>query len=109
MQGWTLTNGEIKNNNPEEELLWKCFNFIFSSKSKKQSTYKYAFLRSIIENLYSVNNELGLSYDQIFLTFTRIYWALVINHRLSQTDRSHDYTVVEKIMYQIQQKYSVPV
>ncbi|GEM_PF-5837894 len=51
MQGWSLTKGEILNYSPDEEQLWKCFGFIFSSKAKKQSTYKYGFLRSIIENL----------------------------------------------------------
>lgn len=108
MKGWTLTSGDIQNHNPDEEALWKCFGFIFSSKSKKQSTYKYGFLRSIIENLYCADEEHKLSYDQLFMTFTRVYWVLVINHRLSQTDKSHAFSAVEKIMYQIQQKYKIP-
>lgn len=108
MEGWKLSNGNILNDCPDEERLWQCFGFIFSSKSKKQSTYKYGFLRSLLENLYIVDDELTLTYDQVFLTFTRIYWKLVINHRLSQTDRSHEYSAVEKIMYQVQQEHSIP-
>ena len=42
------------------------------------------------------------------MIFTRIYWVLVVKHQLSQTDNSHKFSAVEKIMYGVQQKYSIP-
>lgn len=35
MSGHTLTKGDILNHNPDGEMLWKCFGFIFSTKSKE--------------------------------------------------------------------------
>lgn len=90
----------------------KCYGNVlvlfFLPNLKKQSSYKYGFLRSLLENLYSVDGDLRLTYDQIFETFTRVYWVLVIKHQLSQTDSSHKFSAVERIMYEAQKKHSIP-
>jgi hypothetical protein len=72
MQGWKLTEGNITNSHPTEIEIWRCFNYIFSSKSKNVASYKFGLIRALVDNLYNTNADLVLSYDQIYDTFCRI-------------------------------------
>lgn len=106
--GWSLQIGEIKEHYLTEQQIWQMFNVFFSSKSKNTTTYKFGLIKSIIENLYNVNENLELSYDLLFESFTKIYWNLVIHHHLRQGNHSVKSSEVEKVLTNFREKYGIP-
>ena len=108
MQGWSLPNGKITKIDMSDAEIWKYFNILFSNKSKNQSSYKYAFIRSILENLYNVDSEIQLSFAQIYEPFARIYWNLVIRHGLRQSHGSSTPSLVETELLRIKTSNSIP-
>ena len=84
MEGWKLNEAEYKQEFLSEDDIWRIFNFIFSTRTQNTTTYKFAFLKSLIECIFDTNiyGEIGL--DVIFERFTRIYWSLIIKHKLIQ-------------------------
>lgn len=84
-----LNKGNHKKTKLEEEEIWKIFENIFDpSKTVKTTSYKFGLIYSIIDNIENLSNELYLSFDQIFLSFTKIYWKLIVYHRLRQISGS---------------------
>lgn len=91
-----------------DKEIWSHFNFIFSSKSKNSTTYKFVLIKSILENLYNVNDKLELNYSVLFSSFAKIYWNLVIHHNLNQINMTDKKAEVQKILLQVQLKYQIP-
>ena len=81
---YKLQVGEMKADYLTDKEIWGHFNFIFSTKSRNSTTYKFVLIKSLIENLYNVNENLELSYDLLFTSFSKIYWNLVIHHHLTK-------------------------
>ncbi|MFC4306391.1 HNH endonuclease [Cohnella boryungensis] len=108
MEGWKLNKGELKITSLTENEIWRYFNVLFSSKSKNQTSYKYGFIRSLLENLYNTDSDMYLDFDQIYGSFTRIYWNLVVRFALKQTDNSHSQSLIEKVLVTIKDKNKIP-
>ncbi|WP_078427509.1 HNH endonuclease [Alkalihalobacterium alkalinitrilicum] len=102
-----LKVGELKELYLTDEEIWRIFTVVLSSKSAKSATYKYAFLKSIIENLYQVNEEFELMYDQLAFSFAKIYWNLIVRHNLLNHNTGSTARVV-KIIKDEQEKNDVP-
>ena len=86
---------------PEADVI-ALVNKALSSNSRHSTTYKYAFFKSIIDNVFNVDLEAHLlSYDNLAERFTEIYWNLVLNYHLRQEIKTahHDYTSVEKELF----------
>lgn len=83
--GWDLSEGSY---DPRriltEEDLNDIFSVLFSGKSKKRTSYKFGFLKAILDNLYNVDINLSLSFTSIFAKFAESYWNLVLVHKLKQ-------------------------
>jgi len=80
-----LTEGIYKKTELSEEEIWMIFIKIFSpSETTKVASYKFGLIHSIIDNLENLTDDLKLNFDQLFLSFTAIYWKLVIKHKLYQ-------------------------
>ncbi|CAH2714798.1 hypothetical protein BACCIP111895_01974 [Neobacillus rhizosphaerae] len=103
-----LQVGEMKAAYLTDKEIWAHFNFIFSSKSKNSTTYKFVLIKSILENLYNVNDKLELSYSTLFSSFAKIYWNLVIHHNLNQINMTDKNAEVQKILLDVQAKYQIP-
>ena len=84
MAGFDLKEGAYEVRNASDDELWSAFACVFSSKSRNDSSYKYGFLKAIIDNLYNVDTDLRLSFDQLFSKFSEIYWNLILKHGLRQ-------------------------
>ena len=102
MPGWNLKNGDLVKEKVSEDELWGLFNFVFSSGSKKRNTYKFGFLKAILDNLFngSWNNDLCmLSYDVLFSKFAENYWNIIVKYNLKQQrrDDKSEYSRIEKI------------
>lgn len=103
-----LKVGELKVDYLTEEEIWRVFTIVLSSKSVKSSTYKFVLIKAIIENLYQVNEDFELTYDQLAYTFTKVYWNLIVHHNLSQHNRGKNARVVS-IIKEEQQNHSIPL
>lgn len=54
MAGWNVPSGDISDSVVFEDEIWTAFNYFFSDSCRKNTTYKYGFLKSIPDNLFSV-------------------------------------------------------
>ncbi|WP_027965073.1 HNH endonuclease [Halalkalibacillus halophilus] len=103
-----LKVGELKEHYLVDEDIWRVFSIILSNKSAKSSTYKYALVKSLIENLYSVNDKLELSYDQLSYSFTKVYWNLVIHHHLDKQNRGSKNARAVTVIKEFKEKHDIP-
>lgn len=102
-----LKVGELRADELTDEEIWRTFTIVLSSKSVKSSTYKYALMKALIENLYQVNEDLELTYNQLAYTFTKVYWNLIVQHNLIYQNRGKTARVVT-IMKEEQMRHSIP-
>lgn len=102
-----LKVGELREVYITDEDIWRIFTIVLSSKSVKSSTYKYALIKSLIENIYQVNDEFELTYDQLAYSFTKIYWNLIVHHNLINQNRGKTARVVT-IIKEEQKKNAIP-
>ena len=51
MAGFDLKEGMYEARNVSDDELWSAFACVFSSKSRNDSSYKFGFLKAIIDNL----------------------------------------------------------
>lgn len=87
MADWNSTHGDIKKYIATEDDLWALANFFFSDSCKKTSTYKFGFLKSILDSLFSgemTNRGYELSFLTLFSKFAENYWNLVTKYHLKQ-------------------------
>ena len=84
MAGYDLAEGRYENRTLSDDEMWSAFSNLFSSRSKNSSSYKFGFLKAIMDNLYNVDENLSLTFDQLFETFTEVYWNLVLKHGIRQ-------------------------
>ncbi|ADI00157.1 HNH endonuclease [[Bacillus] selenitireducens MLS10] len=102
-----LRVGEIREAYLTDEDIWRIFTQFLSPKSKKSATYKFVFMKALIENLYQTNDHDELSYDQMAYTFAKIYWNLVVNHKITKHNNGKNARVVTDIS-KLQQKHGIP-
>ncbi|HZG70197.1 MAG TPA: HNH endonuclease domain-containing protein [Chondromyces sp.] len=102
-----LKVGELQETYLTDEEIWRIFTVVLSSKSVKSSTYKYALIKSLIENLYQIDDQFALTYDQLAYSFTKIYWNLIVHHNLLNQNRGKTARVVS-IIKEEQTKNSIP-
>ena len=55
MAGFELKEGFYEERKVTEDELWSAFSCVFSSRSRNDSSYKFGFLKAIIDNLYNVD------------------------------------------------------
>lgn len=84
MAGYNLAEAQYENRILLDDEMWSAFSNLFSFHSKNSSSYKFGFLKAIMDNLYNVDENLMLTFDQLFGTFTEIYWNLVLKHGIRQ-------------------------
>jgi hypothetical protein len=105
---WNLKIGEIKETYLTEQQIWQIFNTFFSPKSKNTMTYKFGLIKSLIENLYNLNENLEINFYQLFESFTKIYWNLVVHHQLRQSNSSSMNSAIEKVLVNFQKEHTIP-
>ncbi len=109
MPGWNHKSDVdylIKQYYVSEDELWSLFNFFFSPSCKKTTTYKFCFLKSILDSLFSgAMNDKGyeLVFDVLFEHFSNNYWNLLTKYHLKQirfngSSKSRLEAIVEQIV-----------
>ena len=107
--GYDLVEGRYDNRILSDDEMWSVFSNLFSSRSKNSSSYKFGFLKAIMDNLYNVDENLILTFDQLFGTFTEVYWNLVLKHGIRQQpviERSNG-TYLEQALNLTVMKYGI--
>ena len=80
-QGWYKGEG-LLNDNENKNLFSYLSQSLFSG--KHTTTYKYCFLKSILDNLYSFDSNYSISFEKIGETFVSIYWNMIVVYGIPQ-------------------------
>ena len=65
-----------------EDDLRAIFSLIYSSRSRKTTSYKYAFINALLCNLANVDRSLSLSFSTVFYTFAESYWNIIVHFKI---------------------------
>ena len=103
-QGWKLKEGTASYHHVSEDQLWSIIMKTLSSQSIKTTSYKFALLRAILENLYKTNGVLEVSFGQLAESFAKLYWNLVIRNGYSQGHQAQ----IEKELKNFQLEFLIP-
>lgn len=110
MAGWELKEGKLNISKISQDDFWNILKVVFSNKSRKSTTYKYCFFKSIIDNVFNCDMNYTLSLEEVFVTVAEIYWNLVHIHRLKQyiATKQRKSSRIEIIIHQIVEKNKIP-
>ena len=103
-EGWKLKEGQAHYGVVSEDQVWTVIMKVLSTQSKKTTSYKFALLRAILENLYKVNDKLEVNFIQLAESFAKLYWNLVIRNGYSQGHQSQ----IEKELLNFKVRYVIP-
>lgn len=84
---WNSKSGILETKILSDDEYWSLFNFVFSEQSKKTSTYKFALVKAILDNLFNNVPQEDfqlISYEDIFSKFAESFWNLVVKYHLHQ-------------------------
>ena len=84
---WNTQFGTLSNEVVSEDELWSLFNYVFVGSAKKTTTYKFALIKSILDNLFNniqTTNGQEILYTNLFKKFAESYWNLVVKYHLKQ-------------------------
>lgn len=104
IEGWKLKEGTAIYSVVSDDELWTASMKVLSSQAAKTTTYKYALLRAILENLYKTTSRLELSFDLLAESFAKLYWNLVVRNGYSQGYQAQ----IEKDLRKIQLNFNIP-
>ena len=109
MAGFDLKEGLYEERNVSDDELWSALSVVFTSKSVNDTSYKFGFLKAIVDNLYNVDEDLKLTFDQLFSKFGEIYWNLVLKYGLRQKKPTKDNreTSLERVLHYAVDKYAI--
>lgn len=113
---YTLKSANYKSTpNINENDFWTAFCNFYSSKSIMNTSYKYGLFKALLDNIYNIDDNFILTYEQIFSKFVEIYWNLIRNHKLIQQVKTKKSNTglfaksnIEQIIDYISQKYNLP-
>lgn len=110
MAGWNLSEGKCISEIVSEEEFWEIINNIISNKTNKTTSYKYAFFKAIIDNIFNLSNN-SIKYEVLFERFAEMYWNLVAKYHLVQIQATTRFakSSVEIIIDEIIKKYHLDV
>jgi hypothetical protein len=105
---WDSTSNTVPFRSLSEADVIALVNRSLSGNSHHTTTYKYAFFKSLLDNVFNVDLQTKLlPYENLASRFTEIYWNLVLYFHLRQEIKTshHEYTSVEKELFTFCQKY----
>lgn len=80
-----------------EDDIRAVFSHIYSSRSKKTTSYKFAFINSILCNLANVDRTLTLSFDDLFSSFSESYWNIIVHSAIRPVKKERIATIYKII------------
>lgn len=107
--GHKLIKGNYDTTEISDSEIMELFDNVFSSNSKNSTSYKFGFLKCILDNLYNFDEEYIISYDLLFGKFAEIYWNLVLEYGIRQMPKTEGKSgsVIERIFNEAVEKYDI--
>ena len=90
MQGYKLAEGQYKTDKLTTDKMWDTFNWLFSAYSRNDTSYKFIFLKAIIDCLDKKDAKGRISFDTLFQEYTKLSWNLVLKYGLAQKSAARD-------------------
>ena len=87
--------------------IWRSIHYFFYH-SKNSTTYKFGFFKALLENLSETNVDMEISFNELFKSFTKIYWNLVVHHQLWQANTKTKKSIVQSVIENFQTKFNIP-
>lgn len=106
MAGFDLREGEYRQEIVSDDELWSALCGTFSSRARHDTSYKYAFMKAILDNLYNIDDAYVLTFDQLFSKFAEIYWNLILKYNIKQKSGSKT-SYIEQILLNAKLKYKL--
>ena len=113
--GWDSKENLIPFKELSDQDVITLINHALLGNSKRTTSYKYVFFKSILDNLFNVDldssPEYFLSFDAISLRFAEIYWNLILKFNLNQMPvyENGNLSAIERILKDFCTKYNFPV
>ena len=109
MAGYNLKEGKYLDKKLSEEDMWNVFMPLFTSTTKNDTSYKYGFLKAIIDNLYNIGDDYVLTFNKVFQTFTVIYWNLINKYSIRQKAPTKDgrESLLERVIKGLSSDYEI--
>ncbi len=101
MAGWNNRNGTLISEDIDETEYQRLFNHVFSEQSKKATTYKFAFIKAILDSIYSLEpqgDKYYLQLDDVFDKFSENYWNLIVKYGLRQHRNASTTSKIESVL-----------
>lgn len=102
--GWQLSEGTMRYEDASDDEYFAAITRALSNQSMKTTSYKFGFLRAILENLYHTDVDLTLNYSQLAHSMAKLYWNLVVEYEYQQGHRSS----IVSILTTFKNTYSIP-
>ncbi len=104
--GHYLNEGQYDLRQLNTDEIWQALSTLFTTRSRNSTSYKYGFFKAILDNLYNVDADLVLTFDQLFGKFAEIYWNLVTKYKVKQMPGEKT-SAVETVLTAFVEKYHI--
>ena len=94
-----------------EDDLRSIFSIIYSSRSKKTTSYKYALINAILCNLANIDCALSLSFNTVFYTFAESCWNIIVNFKIkpARVEKSAKiYSIIDECSKKLDVNEAIP-
>ena len=84
---WDSKSGTLNAKTLSDDEYWSLFNYVFVGGAVKKTTYKFALIKAILDNLLNnipTENGQEILYTNLFEKFAESYWNLVVKYNLKQ-------------------------
>lgn len=100
--GYDLKEGSYIKRPLSNNEMWQTVNWLFSSNSRNETSYKFIFFKSIIDCFERSWTTGKLSFEVIFMRFTEISWNIILKYGVRQKAVTIDNKecVLEQILYE---------
>lgn len=99
--GYDLKEGAYIKRPLSDDEMWKTVNWLFSTHSINETSYKFLFFKALIDCLCQVDSKGRISFEQAFSRFAEISWNIVVKYNIRQKaiTKDHKECVLEQILY----------
>lgn len=85
MENWRKLSGKYdESKDLTERELFSIFHRMMSTRCSKETTYKFALLKSLLETVFLSGADGKAYFRQVFKKFTAMYWPLVVEYKIKQ-------------------------
>ena len=82
--GYKLNEGNYKRVSLTDDEMWKTVNWLFSTRSINETSYKFIFFKSLIDCFKQIDSNYRISFEKVFTRFAEISWNLVVKYNIRQ-------------------------